>query len=419
MKIFNKPKNRHTQQINIESLPLQGEEGLIDQFDKIPDHRFKRGIRHPLSSILSMSTCAILSGACTYEAIGDWVKKLIPEQLKLFGNYREKGPSETCIRRTMQQLDQEAFLDVTTNWVMNLEEDPMSQIMVDGKTIKGSKKKRKKTEKTSKSRKKKLKRKLFDMVHLFAVCNEKGEVISQIEVDKKTNEIPALMDLLDPLDIKGRAVSADALHTQRKSAKYIVEEKEADYFFTVKDNQPNLKESIQNLHLDEKEPDSITNDRDHGRIEVRKIWSTTEVDNIDFPHANQVGIIERITTDLDGSNKREEKVCFITSLNEKKANSDKLLSIARKHWGIENKVHYVRDVTFDEDRTRIRTGNGPKMMAALKNLAITLWKKAGATVIPSAMRMFERWDKGLFRLVGISLEDKIINFPKVKLKLVS
>ena len=128
-------------------------------------------------------------------------------------------------------------------------------------------------------------------------------------------------------------------------------------------------------------------EKGHGRLETRKIWTSTDLnDYLDFPYCGQVACIERSREHLKSGKIHTEVAYLITSLSPQKAGPEKLLSISRGHWSIENRSHYVRDVTFDEDRSQVRTQNGPRVMASLRNLAINLLRMRGATNIPQATR---------------------------------
>ena len=215
-----------------------------------------------------------------------------------------------------------------------------------------------------------------------------GLTIAQQKVESKTNEIPALRTLLEPLNIKGKIVTVDALHTQRKTAKYLVEEKEAHYLFTVKKNQPTLHADIALLQMEKEKPHYETTDKGHGRVESRKLWVSTKLNNyLDFPYVGQVFCIERKVFDCKKQKQREEIVYGITDLTPEQASPERLLQFNRRHWEIENRSHYVRDVTFDEDRSQVRTRNGPQVMASLRNFAIgTLRIVKNAKNIASALR---------------------------------
>jgi hypothetical protein len=135
---------------------------------------------------------------------------------------------------------------------------------------------------------------------------------------------------------------------------------------------------------------------------VRRIWTSTELNGyIDFPHAAQVFAIQRDTTEMVSQKFRSETVYGITSVTSERANPERILALSRMHWSIENRLHWVRDVTFDEDRCRIRRGAGAQVMASLRNLAISLLRMAGAEIIASALRHCARSDSLVFRLIGL------------------
>lgn len=143
-------------------------------------------------------------------------------------------------------------------------------------------------------------------------------------------------------------------------------------------------------------------DKGHGRIETRRIWTSTELKGyLEFPYHEQVVRIERLTTDLSGKTIRHEVVSGITSLTPEKAGPERLLEINRGHWGIENKVHYVRDVTYDEDRCRIRTKSGPRVMATLRNLAMGILRLRKQTNIAKAIRSYAANQHLTLSLIGI------------------
>jgi predicted transposase YbfD/YdcC len=204
-------------------------------------------------------------------------------------------------------------------------------------------------------------------VHLFAaMVHKEGIVVAQREVDHKTNEIPEFQPLLNGLDLEGTVVTADALHTQRDHAIFLVQEKKADYVFTVKDNQPKTLAAVEALFEQGPFPPRHTGaqtDRSHGRIEQRSIEVVgTCPEQVGFPYASQAWCIVREVFNLDGSPRSCETVYGLTSMSSQKAGPDRLLDLVRGQWGIENRLHPVRDVTFDEDRSQVRTGSGPRVM---------------------------------------------------------
>jgi predicted transposase YbfD/YdcC len=209
---------------------------------------------------------------------------------------------------------------------------------------------------------------------------------------KRTNEIKMAIPLLDTIDIKGRVITGDALLTQRGLADHLVRERKAHYHFTVKANQPTLLQDIEFFFLDRKEPDYIDHaPPDHGRIETRKIWTTTELnDYLDFPHVGQAFVVERHRTDKKSGKYSCETSYGITSQSPKEANPQRVLSTNRGHWSIENGCHYIIDWNYDEDRSRISKGFGPENITRLRRFAIGIIKSKGVSSVAQKMRQLTR-----------------------------
>jgi predicted transposase YbfD/YdcC len=198
--------------------------------------------------------------------------------------------------------------------------------------------------------------------------------------------------LLAAIDIAGKDITTDALLTQRKLADHLVTERSAHYHFTVKGNQPTLHKDLIRYFQDRQAPEFVTVDPpDHGRIETRKIWTTTALNGyLDFPHVQQAYAIER-----HGINKKTGKPSYdiaycITSRQPDEANAQQLLNINRGHWSIENSCHYILDWNYDEDRCRIRTGHGPENISRLRRFAITLIKSKAVRNVAQKMRELNR-----------------------------
>jgi predicted transposase YbfD/YdcC len=212
------------------------------------------------------------------------------------------------------------------------------------------------------------------------------------EKTKRTNEIKTAIPLLDAIDIEGKDVTADALLTQRTIADYLVGRK-AHYHFTVKKNQPTLHQDIKLFFQDRGEPDFVAYDPpDHGRIEFRKIWTTTALNGyLDFPQVGQAFVIERHALDKKSGKesplpKEEEKIAYgVTSRRPEEANAERVLTINRGHWTIES-CHYMIDWNYDEDRSRIRTGYGPENVTRLRRFAIGIIKAKGVRSVAQKMR---------------------------------
>lgn len=183
----------------------------------------------------------------------------------------------------------------------------------------------------------------------------------------------------------------------------MVEKKKAHYFFTVKGNQPTLKADIEQLNLNKRAPDYETNNKGHGRVDKQSIWTSTKLnDYLEFPYVGQVCCIQRHVFDCKKKTVCYEIVYGITDLTPLQANSKRLLKLNRGHWSIENASHYVRDVTFNEDGSQIRTGNGPQIMACLRNFAIgTLRVVKNATNIASALRDIAAKPHSALELIGL------------------
>jgi predicted transposase YbfD/YdcC len=208
---------------------------------------------------------------------------------------------------------------------------------------------------------------------------------------KQTNEIKTAIPLLDAIDIEGKDITADALLTQRALADYLVKRK-AHYHFTVKRNQPRLLEDIALYFQYRQEPDFVDcGPADHGRVEVRRIWTTTALnDYLDFPHIRQAFVIERQFTKKKNGKRSSETAYGITSRTPEQADPARVLKVNRGHWTIENSCHYILDWNYDEDRSRIRTGYGPENVTRLRRFAIGVIKSKGVRSVAQKMRELTR-----------------------------
>ena len=227
--------------INLNDANLGADGGLLWHFQQLKDHRKRRGIRHAAASILAVAACAVLSGARSYSAIGEWAADLPQSVLRRLGCrlHPEKNiyipPSEPTIRRHLQETDADEFDNTVNDWLAK--QADADAIAVDGKTLKGARDAD------------------GNQLHLMAaIMHKEGIVVSQMPVDRKTNEITRFKPLLDNVDIAGKVITADAMHTQVAHAIYIKEERDSDYFFIVKGNQPSLLEAIEDLDEEDFSP---------------------------------------------------------------------------------------------------------------------------------------------------------------------
>lgn len=232
------PSLKIKQEVKPMRLSEKQADNLIRILLKIPEPRLAQGIRHQRISIIAIAICAIICNAQTFAAIAEWAKYAPQNILKRLRCRKDKTiqkyipPSEPTIRRFLQKVDAQSVDQAVSEFFLSLLSNSTSPIAVDGKTLKGAKQQD------------------GHQLHLLsAFLHKEGAVIAQTEVQSKTNEIPMFPVLLEPLNIEGRIVTADALHTQAETAKFIVKNKQADYLFIAKDNQKNLKQDISDLNL--------------------------------------------------------------------------------------------------------------------------------------------------------------------------
>jgi predicted transposase YbfD/YdcC len=341
----------------------------------VADPRARRGVRHRLVTILGLAVCAVLAGARSFTAIAEWAADTDEATLAELGA-AGVVPCESTIRRTLQRLDADDFDRRAGAWAQQRTVPPPGKrrlVAVDGKTLRGS------ASGADPGR------------HLLAALDHaRGVVLGQADVQAKTNEIPMLPILLDQIELSGAIVTADAMHAQREHARYLVAQRGAHYILTVKGNQPSLHAQLKALPWRDVPVTSDTRDRGHGRRERRTLKVTAVAAGLAFPHAAQAIQIVRRRRTLTSSKWSTETLYAITSLTPAQASPAQLASALRGHWAIEDRLHWVRDVTYGEDHSQVRTASGPRVMATLRNLAITILRLAGAISIAAALRHHSR-----------------------------
>jgi predicted transposase YbfD/YdcC len=212
-------------------------------------------------------------------------------------------------------------------------------------------------------------------------------VLGQVDVDTKTNEIPMFTTLLDRVDITDAVITADALHAQRSHARYLAG-RGAHYLLIVKRNQPGLHAQLAALPWPDVPVAYTKAERGHGRTERRTLKITSVAAGLAFPRAARA---IRITRRRKVKGKWSAGTCYaVTSLTVTQASPARLAAILRGRWGIEDRLHWIRDMAFDEDRSQVRTASGPRTMASLRNLVITILRLAGTTSIAAALRYHAR-----------------------------
>jgi predicted transposase YbfD/YdcC len=239
-------------------------------------------------------------------------------------------------------------------------------------------------------------------VHLLAAMDHTTRaVLAQRQVNGAPGEVPGLQPLLGGLELAGTVVTADALHTHADAAEFLVTAKQAHYLFTVKANQPTLLDRCARLAWHHVPVVDRIRDRGHGRVELRTLKAVT-VHHFGFPHAAQVIQVTRRTRSLRTRRWRTVTVYAITSLAFQQASPARLADLLRGHWAIENGLHWVRDVTFAEDASQVRTGTGPQVMACLRNLVIGQLSWAGPLNLAAALRQHARDPIRPFTTLGIT-----------------
>jgi predicted transposase YbfD/YdcC len=356
---------RHLQDLPVEALQAPGQaRHLRGYLETVPDPRHRQGRRHSLATVLFLACAAMLTGKVSIAAIARWIGGAGQSILAAAGARRDRRsgdylpPSEPTLRRVLTLTDGDALDRALGAFLLAQVTDPGHglsgrAIYVDGKTVRGA------CGTDGKA------------PHLLAAMTA-GDlaVVAQREIGAKTNEISAFAPLLAGLELEGGIVVADAMHTQRKHARFLVGVKKAEFVMSVKDDQAGLFDQLDALNWRSVAPGWIEVDRGHGRVEVRSIQVLPAPQGLRFPHVKQVFLIERHVHDLDWRLRSTVAIFGVTSLGEAKADARRLAGLVRGEWQIENDLHWRRDVTLAEDASRVRTGSAPRAMASLRSLAI-------------------------------------------------
>jgi predicted transposase YbfD/YdcC len=342
---------------------------LLALLAQVPDPRKRRGRRHPLAGLLAVGVAAVIAGSRSFAAIGQWAADAGPDVLAVLGAAR--GPAEESTFRRAFALVSPDVLDRVLGawlWTRAARAGGRLVIAIDGKTVRGAKNKDGKAP------------------HLVAaLAHGIGAVLGQVAVDAKSNEIPAVRELLKAFaSLAGVVITIDAMHTQHDTAQVILE-RQADYVMTVKANMPTLYRQLKKLPW-ARIPAASSVSKDHGRRARRTIKAALAPSWIEFDGAAQVAQLRRTVTKK--GKKTVEVVYLITS--DRAAEPATLAAWVRGHWHIENKLHWVRDVTYQEDNSLVRTGNAPRVMATLRSLAISILRLDGHANIAAANRHHAR-----------------------------
>ncbi|WP_171076193.1 ISAs1 family transposase [Streptomyces sp. YIM 121038] len=334
---------------------------LAEVLDVLPDPRRRQGRRYRLGVLLSVCTLAVLGCASNLIAIARFTAGLRPETRSRLG-LEASVPRACTLGRLPARIDGDALDQAVGAWLAAQLEPAggLRALAVDGKSLRGSRT----ATRTA--------------VHLLAaVVHGERTVIAQRQVDVKSNEITAFQPLLAPLQLVGTVVTFDALLTQTEHARFLVAEKNAHYIAVVKGNHPTLRAELKSLPWRDIPLLDKTRTAGHSRDEIRRLKAAT-VYSLTFPHAVQALQIVRRCRDIRTGKVTFERVYAVTSLSAEQATATQLAATVRGHWQVEA-LHHVRDVTFREDACRIHTGNAPRALAAIRNLAIALAHLVGWT----------------------------------------
>ena len=373
---------------------------LIEVLAEIPDPRQARGKRYPLAAVLALACVAMLCGYRSYGAIAEWGCNYGAEVLRVLGFAGANAPCAATLYLIFRALDRAALEVALGRWAESvLAATPAPEgrgaevgegLACDGKALRGSRKQG------------------APGAHLLSVVSQRlGGTVAQAAVDDKTNEIPVLPEVLRGILLEGRVVTMDALLTQRAVAEAVLEGG-GDYVMVAKENQPRLCDTIAAVlatppHLAAPLETAQTLDLGHGRIERRCLTVRALLPgDCDWPGARQVFVIERHVTVKKTGKERHERVYGVTSLAPERARAHDFLRLLRGHWHIENRTHWVRDVTFDEDRSPVRTGAIPQVMAALRNTVLGLLRRTGAPNIAAACRHYAAQPWEALALLGLT-----------------
>ena len=335
----------------------------------------------------------MLCGYRSYGAIAEWGRNYGAALVEALGFAGSCTPCAATLHLLFRALDSVALEDALGRWAEGVlaatpvPEGGIEGLACDGKALRGSRKQG------------------ATGAHLLSVVSQRlGLTVAQESVDAKTNEIPVLPEVLRGIVLEGRVVTVDALLTQRAVAATVLDGG-GDYVMVAKDNQPGLRATIAAVlatppHLAAPPDTAQTLDLGHGRIERRRLTLRALLPgDCAWPGARQVFVIERHVILKKTGKERHERIYGVTSLAPERARAKEILPLLRDHWRIENRTHWVRDVTFDEDRSQVRCGAIPQVMAALRNTTIGLLRAAGATNIAAAGRHYAAQPRAALALI--------------------
>ena len=405
--------------------PVQAESALLVRLSKVPDLRRRRGRRHPLVVVLALAACATLVvGGDSITAIWQWAARASQDKLGRLGARRNPltgrflVPSERTFRRVLGKLDADALDAAVGGWAADVARGAVPAPVVAATPGPPEREQRRATQRTlehpapdgllpaaavdGKALRGASTPEGGRVFLVAAIDHATGAVLGQRQVPSKRGEGAAARDLLTGLRAPGMVWTLDALHTTKATARLITKDLHGHYILIIKGNQPIARDAAAALlrgpDTDWADTSATEDDRGHGRVERRTIRVAPADDSL-FPGAVQAFRLRRDTGGLDGVWTSKEIVHGVTSLPADLAGPAQLNHYERRHWVVEDRLHWVRDVTFDEDRSQVRTGTAPQAMATLRNTAIGLLRAAGATNIAATSAAMHRRASRLLALL--------------------
>jgi predicted transposase YbfD/YdcC len=372
-------------------MTIDQDSSLARHFGDLTDPRIERSRLHDLLDLIAISICAVVAGADTWDDIEDFGKAK-NDWLKTFLTLPNGIPSHDTFRRLFERLDPDEFQKGFLSWIEALHEATERQVIaIDGKTLRRSFDRAKGQS-------------ALHMVHAWATANHL--LLGQVAVDEKSNEITAIPKLLKILEIAGAIVTIDAMGCQKEIARTIRSRK-ADYVLALKANHEKLFEQVVDFwdgacSRGMKGPD-ITYHREwsqgHGRTEARRCWATSDLDWLvgreEWEDLRSVVFVE--SERFLGDSLSVETRYYLSSLPN---DAELLNQTVRSHWGVENSLHWVLDVTFDEDHSRIKKENAPENFGLLRRLALCLLKKESTSKRSiKGKRLRASWDESYLQRV--------------------
>ena len=341
------------------------QENTIESFfERIEDHRHHNRL-HKLIDVIMIAICGVVAGADTYEQIENFGKKR-KRWLSKFLELPHGIPSHDTFGRIFEKINPTEFQNSFKLWIESVTERTRGQVVaIDGKTLR-------------RSHDRANDKKAIHMISAWASSNQ--VVLGQLKTEEKSNEITAIPHLLKLLDISECIITIDAMGTQKKIAKTIIDKK-GDYILALKENHKTLYSDtvlfFKKMGDIKKEgyafDEHTTVDGGHGRIETRRYMMTSDIDWLQnktkWPGLKSLGMVES-TREIKGESSHEKRY-YISSLE---CNAEKFGHAVRSHWGIENSVHWVLDIAFREDESRIRKGSAPENISAIRHIALNLLK---------------------------------------------